>query len=302
MTETAMPQVSKIQKLLLATDGSEFSEGASTEALKLAANNSWPLYAILVVESNPEFETLAPELFEKTEKEVRARLESIKSLAAEKGVDCGTIARHSEEPFRPIVEEAQRLGIDMIVMGRRGRTGLERLLMGSVTARVIGHAPCNVLVVPKPALQRYGTILVASDGSKFSVDAARDAVALAKGSGAKLVAVSVVPSETASPFDIVHSQMQRGLVAQEELRVAKKALEDLVAVGEEAGVPVEAVLADGRPSEAILETAESKGADLIVVGSHGRTGLERLLMGSVTERVVGNAECAVLVVKSRRSA
>jgi nucleotide-binding universal stress UspA family protein len=57
-------------------------------------------------------------------------------------------------------------------------------------------------------------------------------------------------------------------------------------------------IVEGRPYEAIIETAREKGVDLIVMGSHGRTGMERLLMGSVTERVVGHADCAVLIVKS----
>jgi nucleotide-binding universal stress UspA family protein len=288
------------QKLLLATDCSRFSDGAVREAIRLAGTFGGKLAVIAVVETNPEYETLAPKLLEKAEREVKERLESVRSRAQGEGIDCEIIARHAEEPYRPIVEEAAEREVDMIVMGRRGRTGLDRLLMGSVAAKVIGHSPCNVLVVPESATLRFESIVVATDGSRFSEEAVRDAVSIAGQSGGKLTALSVVPSESASPFDIVHSDMQHEMISRSELQEARKALEDIAAVASGEGVAVESHLAAGRPYEAILEAAREKGADLIVVGSHGRTGLERLLMGSVTERVVGHADCAVLIVKCRR--
>ena len=81
----------------------------------------------------------------------------------------------------------------MIILGRRGRTGLKRLMMGSVTARVIGHAACNVLVVPRAAKVEFKNILVATDGSKYSAAAASEAIGLAKRNGSKLTVISVVP-------------------------------------------------------------------------------------------------------------
>jgi len=295
---TQLHPIAKLEKLLLSTDGSEFSEGAVREAVKLAKICSSKLFVLSVIETNPEFEVLAPQIVEKEGMQTRDRLEQIRSRAAKEGVECEIIARYTESPFQAIVEEAKKNQADMIIMGRRGRTGLRRLLMGSVTAKVIGHASCDVLVVPRDAEIRYQKILLATDGSKYSAAAASEAIGIAKRCGSFLYVVCVVPSETASPFDIVHSEMQHEMIAQNELRVGEKNVNDLLAAAKQEGVRVEGLIIEGRPYEAIVENAREKDVDLIVMGSHGRTGLERLLMGSVTERVVGHADCSVLIAKT----
>jgi nucleotide-binding universal stress UspA family protein len=295
---TQIHPMAKLEKLLLSTDGSDFSEGAVREGIKLAKICSSKLVVMSVIETNPEFEVLAPRMIEKEEKETRDRLERVKSTAAKEGVECEMVARHAESPFRAIIEEAEKNQANMIIMGRRGRTGLRRLLMGSVTAKVIGHSPCNVLVVPKAAEISYRKILVATDGSKYSVAAASEAIGIARRCRASLVVISVVPSETASPFDIVHSEMQHEMIAQKEFHEGEKNVNDLLVIARQEGVTAEGLIIEGRPYEVIVESAREKGVDLIVMGSHGRTGLERLLMGSVTERVVGHADCSVLIVKT----
>lgn len=136
------------ERLLLATDGSDSAQAAIQEAIAIARVCSSQLYVISVVEVNPEYEALAPQLVEKAEVETREHLESIKAAAAKEGIACEVLAHQGEEPYRFIVDEATKRKADVIIMGSHGRTGLKRLMMGSVTARVIGHAPCKVLVVP----------------------------------------------------------------------------------------------------------------------------------------------------------
>ncbi len=287
----------KIEKLLLPTDCSEFSEGAIREAVNLAKTCSSKLFVVSVIETNPEYESIAPQLIEKAEKETRQHLESVKNRAAKEGVDCEIIARQGEDPYKYIVDEAAKHQVSMIIMGRRGRKGLKRLMMGSVTAKVIGHSPCNVLVVPRAARLEFRKILVATDGSKYSNAAASEAVAIAKRCGATLIAASVVPYESISPLGIVHSEMQWELVTQESRKAAESNIKNVKEIAEKEDVKIEELILEGRPYEAITNAAKEKRVDLIVVGSHGRTGLDRLLMGSVTERVIGHADCAVLVVK-----
>ena len=289
----------KIEKLLLPTDCSEFSEGAIREAVNLAKTCSSKLFIISVIETNPEYESIAPQLIEKAEKETRQHLESVKNRAAKEGVDCEIIARQGEDPYKYIVDEAAKHQVSMIIMGRRGRKGLKRLMMGSVTAKVIGHSPCNVLVVPRAARLEFRKILVATDGSKYSNAAASEAVAIAKRCGANLIAASVVPYESISPLGIVHSEMQWELVTQESRKAAESNIKNVKEIAEKEDVKIEELILEGRPYEAIINAAKEKRVDLIVVGSHGRTGLDRLLMGSVTERIIGHAECAVLVVKAK---
>ncbi len=136
------------ENLLLATDGSEYAEAAIHEAVNIAKVCSSRIFVLSVVEFNAEYAALAPKLIEKAENETREHLESVKSKISKEGIECEIIMHQGEEAYKFIVDEAKQRKMDMIVMGSHGRTGLKRLLMGSVTARVIGHAPCKVLVVP----------------------------------------------------------------------------------------------------------------------------------------------------------
>jgi nucleotide-binding universal stress UspA family protein len=269
----------RLEKLLVPTDGSEFSGDAIKEAFNLAKTCSSKVYAMSVVEINVEFEALAPGLVEKAEKATREHLESVKSKAAKEGIDCEIIVHEGEEPYKYIVEEAAKNKVEMIIMGRRGRTGMKRLMMGSVTAKVIGHAPCKVLVVPKAAAVSYKTILIATDGSKYSEAASVEAISIAKRCGSDLIVMSVA-SDTKS------------------LPAAKKNVEAVKKLSEKEGLRIKTLTPRGMPYEVIVNTAKDKKADVIVVGSHGRTGIEKLLMGSVAERVIGHARSTVLVVKS----
>lgn len=297
MAEMAACPARRIEKLLLPTDGSKFTEGAVREAISLAKRCSSLLYVMSVVEANPEFQSLAPGLVEKSEKEARGLLESVKRKAEAEGVRCEIVARQGDEPYKYIVEEAEGRGVDLIVMGRRGRTGLKRLVMGSVTAKVIGYSPVNVLVAPTEAAFEGRGVMVATDGSRHSEAAVEEAVCIAKNCGSALTVIAVVPSETAHPMDIVHSDMQKGLIVEKEYEGAEKNVKAVKALAQKEGVSVKGFVLAGKPYEAIVKTAEEEKCDLIVLGCHGRTGLEKLLMGSVTERVVVLSPVCVLVVK-----
>jgi nucleotide-binding universal stress UspA family protein len=278
MSANQVCPTAKLERLLLSADGSEFSEGAVREAIGLAKTCGSKLYVVSVVEVNPEFESLAPGLVEKMEKETRQYLEEVKEKALKEGADCEIIVHEGEDPYQYIVDEAAKKQVEMIIMGRRGRTGLKRLMMGSVTAKVIGHAPCKVLVVPKAATITYKNILIATDGSKYSESAYREAISIAKRTGSNLIVLSVATKNANLPN-------------------AKKSVEKIRRDAEKEKIKVETLTPKGMPYKVIVDTAERKNADLIVVGSHGRTGLEKLLMGSVTERVIGHTGCAVMVVK-----
>jgi len=278
MKENICP-IAKMEKLLLATDNSKFSEGAIREALSLAKRCSSKLLAISVVKTNLEFEMTMPKVIEKEEDETSKHLELIKATASKEGIGCETLTMHAEEPYQEIVNAAARYEVDVIIMGRHGRTGLIKLMMGSVTARVIGHAPCNVLVIPSDAKVEGRNILVATDGSRYSEAAAHEAICIAKQCKSRLIAISVASSDT-------------------EIASAEGNVKKIIDAAEKEGVETKGLTSTGKPYEVIVDTARQKLVDLIVLGSHGRTGIERLLMGSVTERVIGHSEVAVLVVKA----
>ncbi|MCL5024217.1 MAG: universal stress protein [Nitrospirae bacterium] len=274
--------ISRVDKVLIATDRSEFSEGAIREAINLAKKCSSSLHIVSVMETNPEYETIGANVFQKEEEEAIGYLESLKRRVSQEGLYCQTTLLHGDDPYRAIVDAAAEKVVDMIIIGRRGRTGLMKVLMGSVTAKVIGHATCKVLVVPRAARIEYRKLLVATDGSEHSIAAASEALGIAKRCGSTVIAVSV------ANLDI-------------ELEKAKANVGRFVEMAQEDGIPVEALTPVGKPADVIVETTGGRAVDLIVMGTYGETGLRRFLMGSTTERVIGHAACAVLVVKAKQT-
>ena len=218
------------------------------------------------------------ELMAVREAAVRDHLEPWKAEAAKRGVDLEIRVRTSTADYTGILDEAEDLQPDLIVMGRHGLTGLSRLLMGSVTARVIGHSPFNVLVVPKGATLNFQKILLGSDGSSASAAACEEALGITKRMESTLIAASVAQGDR-------------------DLKSAEEIVRKLEAAAARQGVAVKPLVLKGRPYEAICKAAQEEQVNLIILGSHGRTGLARLLMGSTTERVIGQSPCPVLVVK-----
>lgn len=278
------PQLSpagRFERILVATDGTEFSAGAVRAAIHLARKVDARLYAVSVVVTNPEFETVAPQLAEKAEAESIRDLEAVRAEADKEGLECETLLRYGEEPFREIADLAGEIRADLIVMRRRGKRSLAQMMVGDATRKAIGHAPCSVLVAPRSVEIHEKGILLATDGSRSSDTAAIAAGSLAKRLGAPFSVVSVTKPG--------HSQARR--------QEARDAVARIAAFMEKEGIPAEGEVVEGRPETAIVEAAKRRGADLIVVGRKGRTALNRVLIGSVSERVVGLADCAVLVVK-----
>ena len=186
----------------------------------------------------------------------------------------------SEAPPAAIAEVAEKFKPDLIFMGRHGRGGLTRLMLGSVTARVIGLSPFKVLVVPRGATLSFQRLLVASDGSPDSEAAWEEALAIARAAGSQLLAVAVAREE--GEFPQVLARLDR-----------------LLAAANRQEVPVETRMLQGVPDDAIVQAALDSQSDLILMGSRGRTGLSRLLLGSVAERVIGQTPCPVMIVKRK---
>ena len=136
------------ERILVAVDGSEFSDAAVDQAISLGGICNSEIFLISVVDLYPEQMAVAPVLVEKMSEEVRKHLESAAKKVEKAGIPCETIVRMGGKPQEFIVQEAKERSVDLITMGTQGRTGLERVFMGSVAQSVIGNAPCPVLVVP----------------------------------------------------------------------------------------------------------------------------------------------------------
>jgi len=136
------------EKLLVATDGSLFSKAAVEEAIKIAGVCSSALSVVSVIEVNAAVDLWDASAADKLEQDMRRYLDGVKAKAAKAGVKCEIVLHLGDTPWQDIVAEAKKRKVSTIIMGSHGRTGLTRLMMGSVVSRVIGHAPCKVLVVP----------------------------------------------------------------------------------------------------------------------------------------------------------
>ena len=268
----------RMERLLLVLDGSEYSEGAVSEAIRLTKRCNGKLHILTVLPAGLEHEALAQVVLEREKTDAIARLNQVKARADAEGVDCEILLGHGEDPYTEIVEEADYSGMDVIIMGRRDKSDLARAMMGGTTAKVIGHTHCDVLVVPRAARFEGKGILLAVDGSRYSDAAAATVVTMATKCQAPVTVASVAGDSRLQDEATGHVERIKALMAQ-------------------AGVEVRTDVRIGQADEAIAAAAKEAGADLIVMGSHGRTGLDRLLVGSVSERVIGRAECPVMVVK-----
>jgi nucleotide-binding universal stress UspA family protein len=281
--------MAKYRKILAAYDGSPSARNALSLASQIVREDkSWLKVLAVVPPYQGDLELIGvSDIKETIAGPGLALLAEAKQLAEAEGVHILTDLEQGE-PYEQIVHVAEEEDCDLIVMGRRGKGKVERGLMGSVTARVIGHTGKDVLVIPETGKLSWGNILLATDGSTCCDNALARALEIAQERGAKLNAVTVV--YTNDEFYAVGQE-----VVKELYQEADKVLDKVRKWAGDLGVQAELFVRDGEPHQAITALAEEISASLIIMGSHGRKGLTRLLMGSVTERVIGYAECPVLV-------
>jgi len=278
------------RKILVAFDGSASAKNALAVAAEIAkADQSWIKVLAVVPDYKGDLELIGVSNIKETiEGPGQKLLAEAKRLGDEHGVHVFTNLEQGE-PYDRIVHVAEDENCDLIVMGRSGLSHLERELMGGVTARVIGHTDRNVLIVPENKTLQWTRILVAADGSKNSESAVRHALAVAKERGTSLAAVSVA-----------HTDEEMIALAPEHIKVlvdkADSILDEVAQLCKAEGVEVETFVREGDPHVQINRVADEIGASIIVMGTYGRKGLRRLLMGSATERTIGYANCPVMIV------
>lgn len=274
--------LARFEKILAASDNSPFSADAIKVAIAMCAKAGARLYPFTMVLTNPEYETIAPLLVQKATEDAKAHLDAIVAEADRQGVPSTPLIRAGDSPHSEITAAADQINADLIVMGQQGRRGLARMMVGAATVRVIGSAKCSVLSVPVGAGMWQNRILLCTDGSRFSDAAAVSAAKIAHCCAAPVTVISaLVPSHS-------ESRQQEG----------RDAVVRTVAQLKQEGIDVDGQALFGEADDVIIKLAEDKKADLIVVGTYGRTGFGKVLLGSVSERVIGKAKCAVLVVKA----
>ncbi|ACM57290.1 universal stress protein [Halorubrum lacusprofundi] len=281
-------------EILVPTDGSAAAGTATETALDLAQRFDASLHAITVVELDEPPADVESEVAEEGTQRGEKTLATLRNQAADVGVSATTHVIETADPVhQTIIDYARDHDVDLIVMGTHGRTGLNRLVLGSVTERTLRTSPVPVLTVHEDTTldSDFETVLVPTDGSDAANVAANHGITIAEATDAAMHVIHVVDL-TAVSGEFGSAEV---LTALEE--AGQQAVDDVIHRAEDAGLrSVEASILSGTPARAILDYAEERDIDLIVMGTHGRTGLERYLLGSVTEKIVRVADVPVLTV------
>jgi nucleotide-binding universal stress UspA family protein len=294
-----------IDTILFPTDFSDVAEGAFAHATHLALQYNATIHVFNVVapgadgDANP-MDFLPMESPEGEASEETVRHVEVQTVTQERGTVPVVYAQtNSTSPADAIVERAAEHDMDLVVMGTHGRRGMDRLLSGSVSEEVVRRAPCPVFTVLDRDDQTGGPqidrVLAPVDLSDQSELVLHHAAALAESYAAPLDLLHVV-EEAAYPNVYGVDSLTPSLPNVQDR--AREALETLAAELDLRTDPVNVHVLAGNAARDIVEFAEDNAADLIVMATHGRTGLERFLIGSVAEKVVRRAPCPVFTLKS----
>ena len=303
-----MTSAQSMPRLLLATDGSQGSAVAADYAFALARSWGASLTLMNVLEGPPGLdpENSVNQLYlTELMKQATSELSTLKARAVDRGITAHTRIA-TGIPSEEVLSVATAEDPDLIIVGTRGKTGLAYVLLGSTAERIIRGACCPVLAV---RAQSYGEeqavgnrrdpthlerILVPVDFSNCSLDALEYAVLVSQRSRASLTLFHVLePISYGLDFTFPHRAKRESIKADHTKR-----LSDLVSALASAGVSSEFQMSGGLPTDSILDAARKKPADLIVMGTHGRSGLSHALFGSIAESVLRKSSCPVLMVRS----
>lgn len=291
-----------IRHVVAATDFSEPADLGLAWAARVARTHGAELtLAHALAPPMPVADFAAPPLH--VDQELRAsaekRLDEALRRADLEGVDAQTALRDGT-PSQAVLDLVRELEADLLVVGTRGLTGFQHLLLGSTAERIVQKSPVPVLSVhPGDGLPTHEphTILVPTDFSEdaeAALETAEQALALVEAdTRVILLHVFHVPAEYRS-----YGPAGSFFEFTEELSdTLSERMDALAQPFRDAGLKVQTLVAEGIPAEVIVHKADEYDVDLIAMGTHGRSGLAHLLLGSTAERVVQHAPCPVLTVR-----
>lgn len=202
-----------------------------------------------------------------------------------------------------IVDVAREWQADLVILGSHSRRGLDRLLLGSVSNAVLQNSPCSVEIVKPQRLSSGGlsNVLIALDGSRFSEAALKAVLDRPWKESTKFKVITVIKSALDACLGVENSLAVLGMLEDEQqtLQRAKAELSDKAGLltSRYGANRVQIEVLVGEPRDTILKVIEDWPAHLAIVGSHGRTALGRLFLGSVSQAVALHGACSVEVVK-----
>lgn len=298
----------KIRKVLFATDFSERSEAALPHAVWYAREFEAELHMLHAVvlhaddPANPDVDF--PDLedaYREVDRWASDRMEATAGRADDAGIAVKRAERRGIAAAPVILDYAHEEEVDLLVLATHGRRGVRRMLLGSVAEEVVRRAGRPVLTVRSDGDGAHGEpprrVLVPVDFSEHARQALVYGAALSERTGAELHVVHVLPEMSFPDPYFAEAAQLRAMARAAQERVPEALARNVREVlGAEAEVHTH--LEVGSPAATIVRVAEEEDVDHVVLSSHGRTGVERVLLGSVAEGVVRRASCPVLTVKS----
>jgi nucleotide-binding universal stress UspA family protein len=283
--------------IVVGYDESFSSKAALKEACRWVKTHGGALSLIhAVFFDKEEFAILPSQMEKRFEFGTSVCLEAKKNIREEFGLNGSVESMICEgEPPEVIVDMARNKKADLIALGTYGRKGLKRLLMGSVTSQVIMDSPCDVLVVSSECTRctgRYRSLLVPFDGSESSKKALVRACELSKLDGGEITVLYVIPR-----YEEMMDFFKTESITKSLFQQAEKILDGARKIAAGLGVQIKAVVQEGHSSDKIVELADKFGSDLIVMGTHGWSGMDKAIMGSTAERIIAYAAGPILIVK-----
>ncbi len=296
-------------RILLATDGSRaadqardlvaalpWREGGRLRIVSVAPTRSDLLGVPWTVDVQPDADRIEDETLRVHRDALETAEREIRSARSDLVIESILVRGR---PASAIVDEARAMPADLVVVGHRGHSRWESMLLGSVSSEIVDHAPCPVLVARD---ERLGPVVFADDGSPSARLAEAVLTRWPLFAGLPITVVTV--AQDGFPYVAALAPMaypgvidQYAETIEEQERLARE--ESTAAAGRlrAAGFEATDFLREGDPAHEIVAVARERGAGLIVIGSRGQTGLRRLILGSVARNVLLHAPCSVLVVR-----
>lgn len=276
MTDSDTEVTQPFKNILLTTDGSEFSTGTERVALEMASQHQAHVDILRLLLADPGTPEAAAE-----QEETDQLMARITGLCTERGISFTPVVKPASEPSQGIMAAAKELNSDLVVIGRRGRRGLARMMVGDATAKVIEKAECSVLVVPRLVTFWESGVLLAMEPDQASDTAAHAAFHMAKATHLPLTILMVADKDE----------------DDDERTEANQKVNRLVAMGNLREVATEGMVQTGKIDDLILEVARQRSADLIVCEPRDRTVMERIFNTNNLLHLIGQTHAPVMVVK-----
>ncbi|WP_101295677.1 universal stress protein [Halegenticoccus soli] len=277
--------------VLIPTDGSGGTHQAVQHGLTIAQHFESTVHVLAVIELAQVYADGPPDLHAKLEERATDALEAVAKPAHDMGLRVRRQTR-TGAPETEIIRYATENGIDLIVMGKHGRSRFHEFFVGSTTSRVLRKASVPVLTARIGEPERrtsFENILIATGGGPEAEGAIEHGLGLADAFGGSIHALYVLDPR------VVQTDALRGYFEEE----GNRAIEAVSTRATRNGIQVHGEMREGNPPERIIEYATQNGCDLIVLGARRRGDDSRGFVGSVAERVVRAAQVPVLTVRDR---